>query len=196
MKMADNNKNTSDSRASDNVKASGLRTDENNTKARKSFASGEGKAKSAGGKKRGNEKMKLIFTDVGVFLIIAVLIAGISMGIAAAVRYYSTEYSDVTVSYQLLIEKADPNATLDIQNGTAVYARAEDGSSVRIGSVSDCERINDQNGTVSLIVTVSAEAEFNPELGYFVHDVRIATGARIDCRFSGFTAVCPVIRLE
>ncbi len=193
--MADNKKNLP---VTDDQKASSISPDTSlipTTETKK-------KVRKAPKVKKQKKKGFPIILDILIMILLISVIGAAVWGIWTLGKYFATQYTDVEVSYTMLIEDVDPDIALDedghcvIKPDSKVYLADEDAGYALGKVLSVSTEDNGQNGTVDVYVTVKATAGYNSKLGYFIEQTKIAVGKSYNCRFAGLMGEAVIVELQ
>lgn len=193
--MADNKKNlpvTDDQKASSiNPEASLVPASETKKKIRK-----------APKVKKPKKKSLPLALDILIMVLLIGVIAAAVWGIWSLGRYFATQYTEQEISYTLLLKDVESEIALDkegycvIAPDTGVYLAQEELSHGLGQVLSVSTKTDEQTDTVDVYVTVKATAGYNPKLGYYIEQTKIAVGKTYTCRFAGLMGEAVIVELQ
>ena len=113
-----------------------------------------------------------------------------------------------TVEYMVMFADVDQDLALAISEGAAVYGSSSAGSMGKV--IADPEikahsvlvyadgegQLKEKPGSVDIIVTIRAQAEYQKGQGYIVGDAVVRVGDNLSLRFPNYTGVGCCINIE
>ena len=155
--------------------------------------------------RRSNRKWVPVLVDVILFLLLAGLVTGAVFGFRALRELYAPTWETRSLVYTVEIQGVDPAAVKYNSDGRFIYVDRPLWSSVYtdadcLGTVTavSSTRVTDENGksTLTLILTVEADAFYREGKGYRMGETILLAGLSGEFRFEGMTAWGTVISLK
>lgn len=165
---------------------------------------GRSEGKTVAGR-RGNRLWVSILVDVILLLLLAGLITGAVFGFRALREIYAPTWETRTVVYTVELQGIDPGDVKYNSDGRFIYIDSPLWSSVYtdadcLGTVTDVKgtRVTAEDGssTLTLILTVEADAAYREGKGYRMGETMLLAGMTGEFRMEGMAATGTVISMQ
>lgn len=151
-----------------------------------------GRAKEISTKKTNKARKRLpIAVDIIIAILLLAIVAAVITGAYFALRYFTIDYDSVSIEYSILVE-GDGVKQYEGLTGKHLYMD-EDANTLYMGRVSDV-KIYEADGAA--VITVTLEAKYKAEEGYFADDCKIAVGKKLDVRTESLKISGKIVELE
>ena len=166
--------------------------------------SAKGTGKVTKGRREGRTWVSLL-VDIILLLVLAGLIAGAWLGLSALRELYAPTWETRTMVYCVEIEGISPDAVKYGSDGRYVFENKGIWSSAYtdadfLGTVTHAQTVlvawDDGSNTVTLYVTVEAEAYYREGKGYRMGETMLLAGAQGDFRLEGMTARGTIVSMH
>lgn len=127
-----------------------------------------------------NKRKIPVVVDVIVAVLLLALIVGAVFGIQYLLRYYSSDYESVDISFVIAVKGAVPpegSTYADLKNDYLLYD--VDGNTVGFGRISSAEYFSDSD---LLLLTVEVNAKYMEREGYSIGETVLAVGMSYELR--------------
>lgn len=156
-------------------------------------------------KRRGSRQWVAVLVDLLLLLALAGLVTGAVFGFRAVRELYAPTWETRTVVYTVEIQGIDPGAVKYNSDGRYIYIDNPMWSSVYtdadcLGTVTDVKgtRVTAEDGssTLTLILTVEADAAYREGKGYRMGETMLLAGMTGEFRMEGMAATGTVISMQ
>ncbi|MBQ7337792.1 MAG: DUF4330 domain-containing protein [Clostridia bacterium] len=163
----------------------------------------------AAGRKKKSVRMPINLFDVAV-IVVLVVVAVIALGSTQLATLFGIgeRAEPCTVEYMVMFADVDQDLALAVSDGSAVYGNSTGASmgevitspevqAHRVVTYADgTSQMKDKPGSVDVIVTVRASAQYTEGVGYTVGDTVVRVGDNLSLRFPGYTGVGSCINIS